>query len=455
MKTQLLSKGGALILALIIAATLLLASCSSQVGSVISSPSTSTGVPPSTTAANPTNPTSIAPAAKTVKIGLVFWLGSDIGLDAVRSMQLMAEDDNKNGGLTIGGEKYNVQLISYDSNNDQATETAAVNRLIFEDKVNYIISQGIFESGWLQTTESNKIIVMCQNPMAAVVLGPNTRYTYNPTFSGTEIPSKIGWFCQTYPEKVKNMVLAFTDNQFGHMVSGLIEAQFKAFGVTPTILYYPAEQQDLSAVATKVASLKPTAFMTMNGNSATIDALMYKTVFLSGVNTQFFTPTDDPISTWTQVIPISDLEGFICGMYCTEVDPALTETSQHFKELWKAKYGSWTDPQTVQSCSYPCLRTALQQAGSLDTDKVAAVLNNGMKYSTATGDGKMIARPDIGTTRTADSVSNFYMKQIVNGKIQVLATIPADEAQKLFQIAFPPLPPGAQAPAGPPPGGAP
>ena len=458
MKTRWLSWIGSSILVTILF-MLLISGCSQPTSKTSSSAapalSTAAAQPPvaSTTAAPPpATSTAAVPANNTIKIGLVYWLSSDVGLDSVRSMQLMADEDNKNGGLTIGGQKYNVQLISYDSNNAQDTETAAVNRLIYQDKVNYIISQGIFEAAWLPTTESNKVILMCENPMAAVVLGPKTNYSYNPTFADVDIPAKIGWFCQTYPDKVKNMVITFTDNQYGHMIAGLIAATFKAFNVNPTIVYYPAEQQDLSAVGTKVASLKPTAYMSMSGNSATLDALMYKTVYDAGCRAQFFTPTNDPISTWAQVMPVADLEGFITGMYCTEVDPALTQTSQHFKELWIAKYGSWTDPLTIQSAGYPCLRTALQLAGSLDTDKVAAVLNSGMKYSTNIGDGEMIARPDIGTTRTADSVSDYYMKQIIGGKIKQLATIPQDKATSLFNIANPPLPAGATLPA---PGGPP
>ena len=73
------------------------------------------------------------------------------------------------------------------------------------------------------------------------------------------------------------------------------------------------------------------------------------------------------------------------------------------------------------------MKTALQQAGSIDVDKVAAVLNNGMKYDTPCGPAQMISRSDIGVTRTVNSVYTIYMKVIKNGQPTLAATITPDE----------------------------
>lgn len=441
MKIRWLSMGGILILVMLTLTLLFTASCSS--------PTTPATAPSSSAPVSATNPAVETPATKTVKIGLVFWFGSDIGLDAMHGMELMADEDNKNGGIDIGGEKYKVQLIEYDSNNNQAQEISAVNRLIFEDKVKFIISQGIYEGAWIQITEANKVIVLSQNPQAQLLEAPNTRYSYNPCFSGTEIPAKMGWFIKAYPDKTKDMVVAFPDSQFGHMISGLIGAQTKAFGVTPNTIFYPANQQDLSSLGTKVVTLNPSVFMIMSGNSATLDGLVYKAMYDAGYRGQFYTPTNDPINNWLQVMPPQALEGFIMGMFSTEADPALTTTAQHFKELWTAKYGKWNDPLIVQMAGYPCLKAALEKAGTTDVEQVTDVIGSGLKYSAPSGDGEMVSRPDIGNSRTVDSISTYYMKQVTNGKTKLLATISADDALNLFRIAFPPLPPGA-APPGPP-----
>jgi branched-chain amino acid transport system substrate-binding protein len=396
-----------------------------------------------------------APATKTLKIGSVWDFGDPIGLDDLRGIQILAEADNKNGGLSIGGERYNVQLVEYDDQNNQTTEVAAINRLVFEDKVNFILTQGKFQAAWLKVTEDNKVMVLSTDPNAFVDLAPSTHYSFNPTFINSDIPSKTGWFCQNYPDKAKNVVAAFIDNQFGHMIAGFSSGQFKAFGVTPTVIFYPPDVQDLSAVATKIISLNPTAVMCLSGQFSK-DGLVINAVYQAGYRGQHFAPTNYPAATLLAMCSPEVLEGFITGMYPTEVDPALTTTGQQFKELWIAKYGKWEDPQTLGTAEYYCLRAALEKAGTPDVDKVSEVIASGLEYSSANGDGKMISRPDLGNNRTVDSVATFYVKRIHNGKTELLATISIDEAFNYLQktLSAPPAgpPPGGEAPPGAPPG---
>jgi branched-chain amino acid transport system substrate-binding protein len=423
------------ILGIIVIISIILSGCSAK-----------TTAPTSSTA----QPTTPAAAAKTLKIGITFWLGSAVGLDALHGIELMAEEDNKNGGIDIGGEKYKIDLISYDTEGNQTSEVAAINRLIFEDKVNYIITVGQFQGAWLKTTEENKVLVMSQDMVAPVDLAPTTHYSFNPTFQNPEINSKLGWYIKNYPDLCKNYVTVYLDNQFGHMVAMMSTPTYKAFGVTTSDVFFPAQQVDVSAVATKVVNMNPTTVTIMTADSNT-DAITMDTLRKAGYKGQFFMPTNNALDTFKQFVSVDVLEGFITGMSTTESDPAATATAQHFKELWIAKYGNWTAPTIISTGLYQPLITALKKAGSLDTAKVSDTLASGLEFSSVSGDGKMISRPDIGNERTVDSISTYYVKQIVDGKIKLLATISSDEALELFRKATSASgpPPGA---GGPPPG---
>ena len=57
---------------------------------------------------------------------------------------MVSENMNAAGGITVGGEQYKIKVISYDSGGSQAGETEATNRLVYQDKVKFIISQGSF-----------------------------------------------------------------------------------------------------------------------------------------------------------------------------------------------------------------------------------------------------------------------------------------------------------------------
>jgi hypothetical protein len=72
-------------------------------------------------------------------------------------------------------------------------------------------------------------------------------------------------------------------------------------------------------------------------------------------------------------------------------------------------------------------------------DEVAAVLSSGMEYETPAGIGKMISRPDLGNDRTVDSITTYYVKNIVDGEPVLLDSIEMEEALGYFQTLFPPL----------------
>ena len=55
----------------------------------------------------------------------------------------MCEIDNAKGGVKVGNEYYKMQPITYSTDNDVNKGVAAVNRLVFQDKVKFIISHGV------------------------------------------------------------------------------------------------------------------------------------------------------------------------------------------------------------------------------------------------------------------------------------------------------------------------
>ena len=63
---------------------------------------------------------------KTLRIGYLGYLGGAQGLDSLHAIELLADMDNSAGGRTIGNENYDVKIVSYNNQNDQAMEVSAV-----------------------------------------------------------------------------------------------------------------------------------------------------------------------------------------------------------------------------------------------------------------------------------------------------------------------------------------
>lgn len=373
------------------------------------------------------------PEQKTLKIGVVEWLGWTVGLDRVRATEVVAYKVNNEGGLDIGGEKYNIELILYDNNNDQAATNAAVNRLIYEDKVKFILGGSSLVDPYLPTTEENKVIVVAST-MSPVIVSPEIQYGFEGVAMIGQTIVSWGKFMSDYPDK-KTVACAYPDHEGGHSMSDFTAAVLGRYGLDVTNEFYPPEAQDLSAVGTKVKTMNPDLF-SVAGGGPVLDGLALKAVRQAGYTGLCFAPQPMPTEILKQVVPVDVLEGLIAGASPTEFEPALTDAAKEFKDAYIAKNEKWDFPELRTFDVWSCLTAALQQAGSLDTDEVAAVISNGMKYEGATGSFQMVPRLDLGNSRTTDSVMSYYLKEIVGGEPTLIGTASLDEAASYFTDFF-------------------
>jgi ABC-type branched-subunit amino acid transport system substrate-binding protein len=293
------------------------------------------------------------------------------------------------------------------------------------------------EAGWLNVTESNKILVAGNTADYKVSMDPGINYAFNPQFSTTMSTIAIGWFCKNYPDLTKNYVIAYPDDQRGHIIAESVFPTWGVFGVKPNNVFYPPTAQDLSSLGTKVRTLNPAAFSAEGGGPLS-DGLVLKAVYQAGYKGQLFGSMAEPALTLAQVASPDALEGMISTAWPVEFDPAFTKTAQQFKDAWIAKFGKWEGPEILCSGTYSGLRAGLQQAGSTDVDKVASVIFTGMKFEGPTGAGQMISRPDLKNSRTIDSVASINIKQIKGGKPGLFTTIGVDDGLNFFLKANPP-----------------
>ena len=109
-----------------------------------------------------------AAEGKSLKIGVLLGLGNPLGRDTQKLVEAVSEAVNKKGGLTIGGEKYLVQLILYDNKDSAETARAGAERLVFQDGVKFILGDTTADA-WLPVTEANKVVAIVTTPSPAAV----------------------------------------------------------------------------------------------------------------------------------------------------------------------------------------------------------------------------------------------------------------------------------------------
>jgi branched-chain amino acid transport system substrate-binding protein len=368
---------------------------------------------------------------KTLKIGLVTNFGWSLGFDFKKGVELIAEVHNKRGGLMIGGERYKLDIISVDSKMSHEVSRAAVERLVYQDKVKFIVGDETVDA-WVPVTEAAKVLTVAVSP-APAIFNPKYKYAFQGSTLQTDAPQIWGWFAKSNPQ-IKTILCAFPDDKLGRIRAGLAKKLGEVFGpkeLEP--IFYPPGQTDLSVVGTRVKSLNPDAFSPTGGGVAG-DSLCFKAAWQAGYKGQLFSFVSLTVGAVSAVIPVEAIEGWIAG----ETAPELASpppAAKEFKDAYIAKYGKWDSPMMTFMNTFYILLAGLQQAQSLDTDKVANVIGSGMKYEGVNGNGMMVARPDAGNTRTVDTVVPVYMKKVEKGKPQVIGHLSLDEAYQ-YNKAF-------------------
>src|SRR5438128_11917135 len=110
-------------------------------------------------------------AEKTLTIGLLGPLSggaASYGVELARGAEMKVDEINKAGGLKLGGDSYKIKLISYDHKAIAADAATAANKLVFQDKVKFIIGNAVGATcNAVQTgTEPQKVLVafVCSGP---------------------------------------------------------------------------------------------------------------------------------------------------------------------------------------------------------------------------------------------------------------------------------------------------
>lgn len=317
-----------------------------------------------------------------------------------------------------------IQLNMDENNLDAAGAKTAAQKEIFQDGVKFILADRMGEN-IVSLTEANKVLL-------AAVVSTNGLYdrNYKYCFMGgalkTSWVATLPWYVHKFPA-AKTYVGAFQDNAQGHGYGETFSAAAKALGlkVFPPI-YYPPSATDLSAVGTKVKTLNPDIFAPAGANPQT-DSLLFKVAYQAGYKGQKLgcSPTAGKIT--IGLTGPDAVEGLLGVSWPTEFDPPPTAVAKEWKALYMAKFKKWDYPDPVYVSEWYMLKAALQQAGSTDPEKVAAVLNNGMKFEAPNGMGQMIARPDLGITRTMDVIYAMPIKKITGGQVQLIDTMALDQ----------------------------
>lgn len=285
--------------------------------------------------------------------------------------------NNEHGGIKVGNDCYNVDIVFYDDEGDPDTAANLVERLITEDEVDFLL--GPYSSGLTMSTsaiaEKYGMIMVEGNGASEgifergfknifAVLTPAGNYTQ----SALKALADAG---------AKTVVIAYEDTAFPTSVATGAQKWAEEYGYDIlAIETYPKDVADVSAIMTKFRDLNPDVFV---GGGHFNDALL----FVRAAQELDFNPQGMVITVGPSnpefASEIGDAANYIIG-------PTQWEASMSWSDEWfgtaaefAARYEAmWGEPPTYQAAESTAtalaLMVAIENAGSLDMDAIRQAL---------------------------------------------------------------------------------
>jgi branched-chain amino acid transport system substrate-binding protein len=225
--------------------------------------------------------TARAEAPKTIRIGALMCLtgwNSVFDILELQEAELARDMINERGGITIKGQKYLIEIVSEDAKSSADGAVAAANKLIYDDKVKFIVGpSAFFASAVKSICEQNKVIrALAYTTNTPGELGPDTPYTFL-CHNGATGHGMVGMVAlkKLYPW-VKSVDLTMPDDGSIRYLDPLIRNMLQQHGlavVGKTISYFNEMVDYSPMVATLAASKADAVFMEDGMPSGSADVL--------------------------------------------------------------------------------------------------------------------------------------------------------------------------------------
>jgi len=201
-------------------------------------------------------------AEKTLTIGLLGPLSggaASYGVELLRGAEMKVDEINKAGGLKIGGDQYKLKLISYDHKAIAADAATAANKLVFQDKVKFIIGNAVGATcNAVQTVTEPQKVLFAFVCWGTKNLGPDKPYSFRSMLSQWEAAEPFyRWIKEKHPA-IKRVAIISPNDTSGLDTNTAVVKAIKALGFELVAEEtYERGTKDFYPLLTKMIAQKP------------------------------------------------------------------------------------------------------------------------------------------------------------------------------------------------------
>lgn len=361
------------------------------------------------------------PPAETLKIGYLTGL-SGYGSEGLRiwwqGAQIARDIVNEQGGITINGQQYLLELIVEDTAGDPDTTIAKANKLVYEEKVKFIsgpVMPHIVAAAGTVTEPAGVLLAVVYNCYLPFEYGPDTPYTFVCNNASVEgIIAMMTFMGEEFPE-IKDIVWLGTDDGTIPYLTEVFEPLIEKYGVTllETIVW-PLDIVDFAPLVTRALAHDPDAIVLGNGWPESHGSIL-KIARESGYT--------KPVIAWDYVAAEDVREvagpGASSGYYVEGItvgDPSNPPMTKKIAEMAIAKYGEARTFHFMGFGGVYSLAQAIEEAQSIDPIEVRYAWEKMETIETAFGTGRMAGLETYGIKHTV--CSPMAVQALVDGELK-------------------------------------
>lgn len=261
--------------------------------------------------------------AKTVKIGMNIPMTGDYapwGLPGLYGCEIIANNLNAAGGVEIGGDKYMIEMASYDHGYDTEKSVQGFKKLVLEDDVKMVMMLG-------GSTVASIIPWAMRKKMLTTTLlpsdiTPDTPYLVatcesHPLYNVTGVE----WLAEKNPDLKTAVIITTNDIEYGKQSAATYKAAFEVAGIEVLDTnFHGFDVVDFAPIVSSLLAKKPDIFC------------MATDVYTTPIIEQLFH---------------QGYEGKIVSCTCDGYPDVIAKTSKEFVEGLVFQFPDFDDPKLV------------------------------------------------------------------------------------------------------------
>lgn len=353
-------------------------------------------------------------AQETLKIGALVTLsgpGAAWGQAMKNAAELAADKVNTAGGLDVAGKKYKVQIVAYDDKYQAGEAVTVANRLVFEDKVKFLIGPtGSAPTLAVQSiTEKNQVLTSTLG-FTNKALAADKPFSFRPVITTYEIADpQIAWLVKQHG--VKKAGGLFPNDESGQVISRDLEAAYKrAGGELAAKEFFERERVDFVPLLTRLLA-RGIDTIELDGNSPGTAGLIAKQARELGFKGKIVRTGGPATAEIVNVAGKEVAEGMIVHAVLDASQPATRDYIATYTAKYKAAPNGFS-PSYYDFTNM--MFEAMRRAGTVtDSDKVRQELAKLSNFNGVLGSLSWTGKASYGSEQQL--AVPFYIAEIKNG----------------------------------------